>query len=365
VSYRQCHMPNNALIITTSSSKDSYRWFPCDEYLMSESLNAYSDLRRQVVAAHLLAKQPAYYAGQMILTLCIFVLCLTLIAFATNLLSQVCVAGLLALVSTHAGFIVHDAGHSQIFRSRSKNNLVGMICANFLLGFSYSCWIDTHNRHHKSPNQCGVDPDIDFPLLAFSQEQALQKTGAARFVVKYQAYLFFPLLLLEAINLKVDGLRFLITRRPKSAPAEIVCLAAHYSLWGAFLFHFLGASHAIVFTVIYYAFFGLNLGIIFVTNHKGMPLLSEESNEDFLRRQVITARNLEPSWLVDSCFGGLTCQIEHHLFPAIPRNKLRPAQKVIRAYCEAHDIPYYQTGLLQSYREVLAHLEQVSVALRQ
>jgi fatty acid desaturase len=52
------------------------------------------------------------------------------------------------------------------------------------------------------------------------------------------------------------------------------------------------------------------------------------------------------------------------LFPAIPRNKLRQAQKVIRAYCEAYDIPYYETGLLQSYCEVLTHLDRVSAILR-
>jgi fatty acid desaturase len=343
----------------TFLSRDAY-----DKCANSESHGAYFDLRRRVLAAKLLAKQPSYYSAQMIVTLCVFVLCLTLIAFATSLFSQACVACLLAVVSTQAGFIVHDAGHGQIFRSPSTNNRVGLIFANFLLGFSYSSWIDTHNRHHKNPNQCGVDPDIEFPLLAFSQEQALEKTGAARFVVKYQAYFFLPLLLLEAISLKVDGLRFLVTRRPKSAPVELIFLVLHYSLWGAFLFHHLGASYAILFTSVYYALFGLNLGMIFVTNHKGMPLLGRDAKADFLRRQVITARNLKVNWLVESCFGGLTCQIEHHLFPAIPRNKLRQAQKIIRGYCQAHDIPYYETGLLQSYREVLTHLEHVGAVLR-
>ena len=48
--------------------------------------------------------------------------------------------------------------------------------------------------------------------------------------------------------------------------------------------------------------------------------------------------------------GGLNYQIEHHLFPNMPRPHLRKAQEIVKEYCEAHTIPYTETGLFQSLR---------------
>jgi hypothetical protein len=44
---------------------------------------------------------------------------------------------------------------------------------------------------------------------------------------------------------------------------------------------------------------------------------------------------------------------------------LGEAQTIVKAFCHARSIPYYETGLLQPYRELLQHLHQVSVPLRE
>jgi hypothetical protein len=44
----------------------------------------------------------------------------------------------------------------------------------------------------------------------------------------------------------------------------------------------------------------------------------------FLREQVLTARNIYGNWFIDFMYGGLNYQIEHHLFPSMPRYSLRP-----------------------------------------
>lgn len=67
--------------------------------------------------------------------------------------------------------------------------------------------------------------------------------------------------------------------------------------------------------------------------------------------------------LTDFWYGGLNYQIEHHLFPTISRNKLREVQQIVRAYCEAHSIPYYETSMLQSYTEILHFLHAASITL--
>ena len=109
---------------------------------------------------------------------------------------------------------------------------------------------------------------------------------------------------------------------------------------------------------------GLYLGVSFAPNHKGMPMLSADDESDFLRRQVLTARNVRGSWLVDFALGGLNYQIEHHLFPSMPRPNLRRAQALVHDFCARREIPYTECGLLRSYTEVLRHLHRVGAPLR-
>jgi fatty acid desaturase len=96
-----------------------------------------------------------------------------------------------------------------------------------------------------------------------------------------------------------------------------------------------------------------------------MLILDKDSPIDFLRQQVLTSRNVRAHPLTDFWYGALNYQIEHHLFPTMPRNKLREAQQTVRAYCEQHSISYHETGMLQSYREILGYLHEVSAPLRE
>jgi fatty acid desaturase len=95
-----------------------------------------------------------------------------------------------------------------------------------------------------------------------------------------------------------------------------------------------------------------------------MPMLSADDESDFLRRQVLTARNVRPGWIADFALGGLNYQIEHHLFPSMPRPNLRRAQPIVRAFCRDHDVSYYETTLLRSYGQALGHLHDVGRPLR-
>jgi fatty acid desaturase len=329
-----------------------------------EPQGTYDELRRLMKHGRFLDKQPAYYTRKILTNFCLLGIGIFLISMFSAGWPNLFIACYLAFVSTQIGFIVHDAGHQQIAKTRWKNDLICLTHANLLLGFSYSWWINTHNQHHNKPNLCGSDPDIDFVFFAFSEEQALAKHGLPRLIVKYQAYTFFPLLLLEAFSLKFESLKFLLRQNARHPLIEGSCLALHYLLYLFLLSHFLGSKQTIIFAITHNALFGLYLGLIFVTNHKGMPLLSDGIKMDFLYHQVLTARNLRAHWLTDYCFGGLSCQIEHHLFPGISLNKLRKAQNIVRSYCESCNIDYYETSLLQCYREVLEYLHKVGAPLR-
>lgn len=95
-----------------------------------------------------------------------------------------------------------------------------------------------------------------------------------------------------------------------------------------------------------------------------MPIFAKGDKTDYLRRQVLTSRNVRGGQLIDFALGGLNYQIEHHLFPSMPRPSLRRAQTLIRTFCTQHNIAYHETGLLNSYAQVLRHLHEVGGSLR-
>jgi fatty acid desaturase len=126
----------------------------------------------------------------------------------------------------------------------------------------------------------------------------------------------------------------------------------------------LSPLQAAVFVLVQQGIFGLYLGCSFAPNHKGMPTLTAAEELDFLRTQVLTSRNVRGSRLVDFLLGGLNYQIEHHLFPNMPRPNLRRAQPLVRAFCIQHDIAYTEATMFGSYAEALRHLHSVGAHLR-
>jgi fatty acid desaturase len=100
----------------------------------------------------------------------------------------------------------------------------------------------------------------------------------------------------------------------------------------------------------------------FAPNHKGMP--HPDGTEDYLRKQVLTSRNVTGHWLTDAAMGGLNYQIEHHLFPAMPTPNLRKVQPIVEAYCAEIGVSYESTSLIESYRQALRYLHEVGAPLR-
>ncbi|HET6757769.1 MAG TPA: fatty acid desaturase, partial [Propionibacteriaceae bacterium] len=89
----------------------------------------------------------------------------------------------------------------------------------------------------------------------------------------------------------------------------------------------------------------LYMGATFAPNHKGMPIIPADVKPDFFSKQVRTSRNITGGWWATVLMGGLNYQIEHHLFPSMPRPHLRAARTLVREHCRSNDIPYVETSL--------------------
>jgi fatty acid desaturase len=267
-------------------------------------------------------------------------------------------------VFTQLAFVGHDAGHRQIFRSRRANDRIGLLHANLLTGISFDWWVAKHNRHHSNPNHEDLDPDISITALAFTADQASSRHGLVRLVARYQGWLFFPLLLLEAAHLHLASVKAIVQGRGRANLVEGLLLGAHVAGYVTALVLVLSPLQAVAFLAVQQGLFGLYLGCAFAPNHKGMPTLTEADELDFLRRQVLTSRNVRGSRLVDFVLGGLNYQIEHHLFPNMPRPNLRRARPLIRAFCQDHGLPYTEASLVGSYAQAVRHLHTVGAPLR-
>jgi len=108
--------------------------------------------------------------------------------------------------------------------------------------------------------------------------------------------------------------------------------------------------------------FGFFMGAAFAPNHKGMPLIPKGSKIDFFQRQVLTSRNIKGSWLKDNLMGGLNYQIEHHLFPSMPRPNLKRAHALVVEFCAERGIPVVEMGLFASYGVVMRYLNDVGLS---
>ncbi|HEX4221447.1 MAG TPA: acyl-CoA desaturase [Pseudonocardiaceae bacterium] len=276
---------------------------------------------------------------------------------------QMFTAAFLAVVFTQLAFIGHDAGHKQIFQGKRANDIVGYL-HGVLIGISYQWWVAKHSHHHANPNHEGDDPDVDIPLLAFSASQAAEKRGFLRWMAKYQAFLFFPLLVLEGLNLHFASIQAVAKREVKATKLESALLVIHVVAYLTAVFWVLSPLQALVFIAVHQGVWGVYMGCSFAPNHKGMPMIGADEKLDFLRKQVLTSRNVRGGWLTDFALGGLNYQIEHHLFPNMPRANLRHAQAYVHAFCVERGIPYSQTSAFGSYGQVLRHLHSIGAPLR-
>jgi len=224
-------------------------------------------------------------------------------------------------------------------------------------------WQHKHTRHHANPNKEGVDPDLDLPVVSFTAAQVTSHSNPlVRWLIGHQGWFFFPVLLLEGLSLHASSVRRVFARAPmQHRPVEMSFLIFRILAYLALVFWVLTPGVAAAFLGVQLGLFGMYMGLSFAPNHKGMPIVGKDVKLDFLTRQVLMSRNIRGNRFIDFMMGGLNYQIEHHLFPSMPRPHLRRAAPTIAQFCRDHDVPYTQTGLAESYGIVTRYINRVGL----
>ncbi|AEW98392.1 fatty acid desaturase family protein [Streptantibioticus cattleyicolor] len=324
----------------------------------------FARLSRRITDAGLLDRRPGYYTARLAVVIASLAAGWGAFFALGDSWWQLAVAAFLAVVFSQMALVAHDLAHRQVFRRRRPSETWGRLFGNLGIGMSYGWWMNKHTRHHANPNHEQLDPDVVPDILVWSTEQARVSRGLPRFIGGHQASLFFPLLTLEGFNLHLSSVRALRSPAMKHRLLEGALLGAHIAGYLCALFLVLSPGKAVAFLAVHQCLFGVYLGCTFAPNHKGMPTFTGDERPDFLRRQVLTSRNVRGGRLTDVVLGGLNYQIEHHLFPSMPTPHLRRAHVIVRDYCAEIGVPYHETGPIQSYREALTHLHRVGEPIR-
>ncbi|PVI07424.1 fatty acid desaturase [Periconia macrospinosa] len=276
-------------------------------------------------------------------------------------------------------FLVHDASHMGITHDFFIDSTIAMFTASYLGGLSAGWWKSNHNVHHIVTNSPEHDPDIEhMPFFAISHrffqnlfstyyERAMTYDAFAKFMILYQNYTYYPIMLFGRFNLYRLGWAHLwFGLGPKKGIAwwfrwfEIVGQVVFWTWYGYGVvyktipggwnrFWFVLISHAVT----------APLHVQITLSHFAMSTADLGVTESFPQKMLRTTMDVDcPQWL-DFFHGGLQFQAIHHLYPRIPRHNLRRTQKLVQDFCNEVDIPYALYGFVDGNKVVIGKLRDV------
>jgi fatty acid desaturase len=278
----------------------------------------------------------------------------------------------LGLCYQQLGWVAHDYAHHQVFTNRDYGNLGGLFFGNVLQGYSLTWWKDRHNGHHAATNVQGHDPDIDnLPVLAWSPEDVKNAGPGTRNIIKYQQYYFLPTIailrfiwcfqsILGVMSYKTDSKNLYYKRQYRR---EAAGLALHWILKSVFLFCYMPSFlTGLAFFLISECLGGFGIAIVVFLNHYPLDKVEESvwDGHGFCAGQILTTMNIQRGLITDWFFGGLNYQIEHHLWPNLPRHHLKAVSFEVEKLCQKHNLPYRAPPMHTGVAQLLGYLGKIA-----
>ncbi len=323
-----------------------------------DGAKVYATLKEQIIKDRVLERSYSYYSIISAVIFTGFLVSVYLVAVTPVSFTLFGFIMLLTFFSIQIAGLLHDAGHRAVFNSTKNNDIFGNICG-FFIALGFNAWRIKHNKHHARTNQEGGDPDVEMPLLSFSKERFSSKKGITKFLVRHQAYLYFPLGVLVIFSPRIGTMRYLVKNLTLRTWWEAVVFVAPFFAWYILPFLAFDLQKALFFFFFANLSAGLYLLNVFAPNHKGMPLIDQGVKFSFLEQQIITSRNIRGNWFVDFVYMGLNYQIEHHLFPNTPRNKLGKITPYVLDICHKMNLEYTSVSVFEQNKIILSELHRM------
>jgi len=324
---------------------------------------AFQEFRKKLEAMGMFKTNPFWYAYKTITTVGFLILGMILVAFDYSMLGAISIG----VGFQQLGWLGHDYSHHQVFESRTYNRWMGYFTGNICQGFSQRWWDDRHNSHHAITNVLDSDPDVDnLPLFVWSIHDISKVPTWVKPYLKYQQYYFlFPFCPLLRIIWLLQTLFFVasVQSHPNAtyrsyAVVEQITVAIHW-IWYFTVLYF--ATNRLWFFIISQAIPGFGIAIIVFFNHYACHHYKDTNEQfDFVDLVCETTRDMTPSPITDWICGGLNYQIEHHMFPTMPRHNLNEVSKFVKQFCKEQGAEYQCADFFEGVGFLIKQLAMVS-----
>lgn len=297
------------------------------------------------------------YLGQILLLEALALLLLW--AWGTSWAVTLLCSVILATSQSQAGWLQHDFGHLSVFKKSSWNHILHKFTIGHLKGASANWWNHRHFQHHAKPNVFSKDPDVNMLhvfVLGDSQpvEYGIKKLKYMPYHYQHQYFFLIGPPLLIPVYFHIQILRTMLSRRDWTDLAWYVTYYLRYFLCYIPFFGLLGSLGLMSFVR-----FLESHWFVWVTQMNHLPMvIDQERRQDWLTMQLSATCNIEQSPFNDWFSGHLNFQIEHHLFPTMPRHNYHLVAPLVRAVCVKHGISYQVKTLRQGLTDVVRSLRK-------
>ncbi|XP_044494653.1 delta(8)-fatty-acid desaturase 2-like [Mangifera indica] len=260
---------------------------------------------------------------------------------------------LLGFLWIQSAYVGHDSGHYQVMTTPVYNKIAQIISGNCLTGISIAWWKWTHNAHHIACNSLDYDPDLQhIPVFAVSSRlfdsitscfygRKLTFDPIARFLVSYQHWTFYPVMCFGRLNLYLQTFLLLLSKRQVPDRGVNILGILVFWTWFPLLVSCLpNWQERVMFVFSSFAVTSIQ-HVQFCLNHFAANVyLGPPNGNDWFEKQTSGTLDIACSSWMDWFYGGLQFQLEHHLFPRLPRCQLRKVSPIVIALCKKHNLPY-------------------------
>ncbi|GAX77409.1 hypothetical protein CEUSTIGMA_g4855.t1 [Chlamydomonas eustigma] len=268
-------------------------------------------------------------------------------------------------------FVGHDLGHHCVHIKRTVSDRVGLLVTAFL-GIGVSHWVDNHNAHHAVVNSSDCDPEVQFmPFIATStlhfEHTRLNQTkleqrlsSISKGLVSYQHLSFIPLLMFARYKFYAQSFGHWATGKLYIGRwSELVAQLFFFVWYIALTVQLPSWKQRVAWVLLSHASDWV-LYLQTVITHFPREI-SPGVKMDWIESQAVGTLNWScPAWL-DWFHGGLQFQIEHHLFPRIPRHNLRRASLILRPFLQELGIEYHSPTFMGAIVETYYSLKKVAM----
>ncbi|GMH58856.1 hypothetical protein TrRE_jg3666 [Triparma retinervis] len=357
---------------------------PKDAPEVDPATQDYRNLRSKLWKEGYFKANPTFYNLKHCVWVALVALSVLTILTATNFYVQTLFGGAcLGIGWQQAAFLAHDAAHHGIREPPpvGRTNWLAWLLGSVVFGISTNMWNEEHSMHHAITVRPREDPQFNYlpiwliDMKELSNEKVDGKGGYKlnpfiRFLVSLQHFTFVPLILIIGrVNLHLISVGFelkniFLSRKVKEGLTGILGMAIYWT-WHLSLLSLLpDRASRVWFSVASHLSAGI-LHIQLLLSHLNVETMdeSEEDSAGFFKFQMSVSRNIDVHWSENWFHGGLEYQIEHHLFPQLPRHELGNVKPMVRELCEKHGVLYRNDKFTDAMKGVLGNMRELAWAI--